>query len=47
MLIVVGGGVKEYYFDAKYEKDPPQTFADNTQDFIGWALGPLLGWLLR
>lgn len=45
--IVSGAAIKEYYFDAKYEKDPPQTFVDNTEDFIGWALGTLVGWLLK
>ena len=29
------------------EKDPPQSFKDNTEDFIGWALGTVVGWLLR
>jgi len=47
LVIILGAGVKEYYFDAKYEKDPPQTFWDNTEDFIGWALGTVVGWLLR
>jgi len=46
-LIILGAAIKEFYFDAKYEKDPPQTFWDNFQDFIGYALGTVVGWLLR
>lgn len=46
-LIILGAAIKEFYFDAKYEKNPPQTFKDNLQDFVGWALGPVVGWLLR
>ena len=44
-LIIVGAGIKEFYFDARYEKDPPQTFMDNLQDFIGWAVGAVVGYL--
>ena len=45
--IVIGAFIKEYYFDAKYEKNPPQSFLDNTEDFAGWAFGVLIGWLLK
>ncbi len=43
LAIVIGGAIKEYWFDAREEKDPPQTFWDNTEDFVGWLLGPLVG----
>jgi hypothetical protein len=42
-IIIAGAAIKEFYFDAKYEKDPPQTFKDNFQDFIGWGAGALAG----
>ena len=41
--IFVAAGIKEFYFDAKYEKDPPQTFLDNFEDWIGWAVGAVAG----
>jgi hypothetical protein len=44
IVLIVGGGIKEFYFDAKYETNPPQTFTDNLEDFVGWGLGALLGW---
>jgi hypothetical protein len=46
LVIIVAGGVKEYYFDATTEQNPPQTFWDNTEDFIGWCVGSLVGFLL-
>jgi hypothetical protein len=42
-IFIVGGAIKEYYFDARDEVNPPQTFWDNTQDFIGWCCGPVVG----
>lgn len=47
LLICLAAGLKEYWFDAKYEHDPPQTFMDNTQDFIGWATGAIIGYVFR
>ena len=48
LWLVVGitlfGLVKEFYFDAKYEKDPPQTFMDNLEDFVGYVGGAWLGY---
>lgn len=35
--------VKEFWFDATYEKNPPQTFKDNLQDWLGYTLGAILG----
>ena len=37
---------KEYYYDARNEQDPPQTFIDNSEDFAGWLLGVLIGYAL-
>jgi hypothetical protein len=44
-ILVIGGG-KEYWYDAKYEQNPPQTFWDNTEDFLGYAVGALAGYAL-
>jgi hypothetical protein len=38
--------VKEFYYDAKYETNPPQTFLDNFEDLLGWVLGAVVGLLL-
>jgi hypothetical protein len=45
VLIVLGAAVKEYWFDAREEHNPPQTFWLNTQDFVSWALGAGIGLL--
>lgn len=47
IVLVLGGAIKEYVFDAKEETNPPQTFWDNTEDFIGWLAGAGIGWWLR
>jgi hypothetical protein len=47
LLFLAGGGVKEFYFDARYEQDPPQTFMDNLEDWSGWAVGAVLGYFLH
>jgi hypothetical protein len=31
--------VKEFWFDARYEQNPPQTFWDNLDDAAGYAVG--------
>lgn len=46
LLIIVLAGIKEFYFDARFEKDPPQTFWDNLEDWLGWSLGVILGFHL-
>lgn len=46
LLITIYAGIKEYYFDARYEKNPPQTFKDNTEDFLGYVLGAWLAVIL-
>jgi hypothetical protein len=42
-FVLVAGALKEYLYDAREEHDPPQTWLDNTEDFIGFALGAMLG----
>jgi hypothetical protein len=37
--------VKEFVYDANFEKDPPQTFKDNMQDFCGYLGGIALAWI--
>ena len=48
LAVFVVAGIKEFVFDARYEKNPPQTFTDNMQDWLGYAVGAGLGyWLAR
>lgn len=42
VVVIVVAGIKEFWFDATQEKDPPQTFADNLEDFAGYVGGALL-----
>ena len=37
--ITVYAAVKEFWFDAHYEANPPQTTLDNFEDFAGYAAG--------
>ena len=46
IIVILGASVKEFYFDAKYEKDPPQTFWDNLEDFSGWSMGAVVGFVI-
>ena len=39
--MVIAAGVKEFYFDARYEV-PKQTATDNWTDFAGYCLGVVL-----
>jgi len=39
--------VKEYYFDPKFETNPPQTFWDNTLDFATYMIGAWSAYLIR
>lgn len=41
--VTVAAAIKEFWFDAKYEKNPPQTFMDNLQDFASWTAGAWMG----
>ncbi|MHB8414009.1 MAG: hypothetical protein ACYDB1_01245 [Acidiferrobacteraceae bacterium] len=40
---VVVAAVKEFWFDLRYEKTPPQTFHDSLLDFIGYMTGLVVG----
>jgi hypothetical protein len=42
---VLAAGLKEYWYDANYEV-PHQTFAMNTQDFVGYVTGLVIAWML-
>lgn len=42
-VVMILAAVKEFYYDAKYEKNPSQTFIDNLEDWLGWCLGGLFG----
>ena len=46
-LITLYAAGKEFWFDAKYEKNPPQTFKDNIEDFLGYALGAWMAVLIK
>jgi hypothetical protein len=42
--ICIGAALaKEYGFDLRYEKNPPQTVKDSTLDFAGYLTGIVLG----
>lgn len=45
-VVLVAAAVKEFYFDAKYETDPPQTALDNWTDFAGYAAGAVFGYFV-
>jgi hypothetical protein len=42
-VILAAAAVKEFWYDATYEKNPQQTFADNLEDWLGWSLGAVSG----
>ncbi len=35
--------LKEFWFDLRYEANPPQTFDMSLEDFAGYATGLILG----
>ena len=44
--IIVFAAAKEFWYDAAYERNPPQTMLDNVEDFMGYAVGVAIGvWL--
>ena len=47
LVIIIIGGVKEFYFDAVYETTPKQTEMNNLEDFFGWVFGATLGCVLH
>jgi len=49
-LIITGAAsIKEFWFDAKYETSPPQTFTDEIEDWTSWIVGAWLPiiWILK
>jgi hypothetical protein len=46
IVITAGASVKEFWFDAKYETAPPQTFVDNLEDFLTYAAGAWITYFL-
>jgi hypothetical protein len=46
VIVALLAAVKEFWYDAKYEKNPPQTFLDNLTDWLGWTLGAVVALLL-
>ena len=47
VIVAALAAVKEFWYDAKYETNPPQTFLDNLEDWLGWTLGAVVGLLLH
>jgi hypothetical protein len=45
VVVVLAAAVKEFWFDARYEKLPPQTAEDNLVDFVGYLSGVALATL--
>lgn len=43
-IIVILTGIKEFGWDANFEKNPPQDFAMNLGDFCGYLGGIALAW---
>jgi hypothetical protein len=43
LTLVLFAALKEYVYDAHFE-EPPQTWRDNTQDFVGYCCGIALAW---
>jgi hypothetical protein len=44
--VLVLAAVKEFYVDIHFEDSPPQTYADGALDFVGYAAGVALAWLV-
>jgi hypothetical protein len=44
--ITAYAAVKEFFFDARYEEDPPQTWQDDLQDFAGYVAGAWVTFLI-
>ena len=40
---IIVAAVKEFWFDLRYEKTPPQTVRDSAMDFAGYLPGILVG----
>lgn len=49
IVSVVGialAAAKEFFYDARFEQNPPQTFSDNMTDFVGYVLGVVGAWIV-
>ncbi len=45
-ILVLVALYKEFVFDLKKEKNPPQTVLDSTKDFVGYIVGLIEGQVL-
>ncbi|MGH8280691.1 MAG: hypothetical protein ACRERZ_00720 [Gammaproteobacteria bacterium] len=43
---IVVAGLKEFWFDMRYETTPPQTFGDSLEDFSGYMIGLVIALLV-
>lgn len=43
LAIAIISGIKEFWYDANYERDPVQSFGDNFMDFSFYQLGSIVG----
>ncbi len=41
-VLALATGIKEFWYDARYERDPVQTWQDNLMDFTFYQAGALL-----
>jgi hypothetical protein len=39
LMLILGTAIKEFWFDIKYETNPPQTWKDGLLDFSGYMAG--------
>jgi len=46
VVIAVFAGIKEFIYDANFEKNPPQNFSMNLGDFAGYLGGIALAWVV-
>ena len=46
LSVIVLSAIKEFWYDAKYETDPPQTALDGWEDFAGYAIGVIAAWFI-
>lgn len=43
VAVVCAAIIKEFWFDLRFEQDPPQTIADGALDFAGYVAGAAVG----
>lgn len=39
--------IKEFFYDIKFEQNPPQTFMDSSDDFTGYLIGIIVSLAIR